>query len=269
MAASQYTSQSKLFLSWFGRAEAGERPYWLARQAFWRLPYNWRRPLFALLAPGVYRRWQALRKYQTVDSNETSLLPFDQYSCIFVHIPKCAGVSVSKALFGNLGGGHCSITQYQLIFEKRLYEAYFKFAFVRNPWDRLVSAYAFLAQGGLNQRDEQWFQENLSAYPDFGSFVRGWINPRNIYTYYHFVPQYVYLCEPGSLSPGVDFLGHYESIDQDFQVICRSLGLNSSLSRSNVTARRDRDYRTYYNAETKSIVERVYQKDIIAFDYGF
>ena len=31
-----------------------------------------------------------------------SIKAFDYYECVFIHIPKAAGISVSKTLFGNL-----------------------------------------------------------------------------------------------------------------------------------------------------------------------
>ena len=56
-----------------------------------------------------------------------SMDAFDHFKCVFVHIPKAAGVSVNKALFGNLAGGHQSVKEYQEIFKKETYQSYFKF----------------------------------------------------------------------------------------------------------------------------------------------
>src|SRR5579864_4267416 len=42
--------------------------------------------------------------------------PFDEHRCIFVHIPKCAGVSICTSLFGNLAGGHTDLRTYELVF---------------------------------------------------------------------------------------------------------------------------------------------------------
>jgi hypothetical protein len=48
---------------------------------------------------------------------------------IFVHVPKCAGVSISEALYGNLGGGHTTINEYLYIFSPAEIELFFKFTF--------------------------------------------------------------------------------------------------------------------------------------------
>ncbi len=76
--------------------------------------------------------------------------------CIFIHIPKCAGVSVCQSLFGNLGPGHLTLRQHQEVLDSRTFDSMFKFSFVRNPWDRLVSAFYFLKQGGYNEADANW-----------------------------------------------------------------------------------------------------------------
>jgi len=123
---------------------------------------------------------------------EKSLKPFDRHRCIFVHIPKTGGVSISKSLFGNLAGGHMTIERYKIIFTKDEFDQYFKFTFVRNPWDRLVSAFTFLKGGGMDERDERWAKMHLSEFDDFESFVKGWINERNIYSKNHFIPQFEY-----------------------------------------------------------------------------
>jgi hypothetical protein len=67
-----------------------------------------------------------------------------------VHVPKTAGVAISLALFGNLAGEHASIRDYQTIYPKSVFERYVRFTFVRNPWDRLLSAFSFLKSGGMN-----------------------------------------------------------------------------------------------------------------------
>lgn len=94
-----------------------------------------------------FKNYQYQRKIITNDSY--SFKPFDESKSIFVHIPKCAGVSINKSLYGNLAGGHTTFDEYIIIFEPKCIENYFKFTFVRNPWDRVVSAYFFLQKGGV------------------------------------------------------------------------------------------------------------------------
>lgn len=148
--------------------------------------------ILQLLPPRVYlqyRWWRLVRRQpQLVAQNKLKreglfhtvygMLGFDELKTIFVHVPKCGGVSINRALFGNLGGGHTSLEEYLTVFSPSEFLSFFKFAFVRNPWDRVVSAYFFLKNGGLNQWDKDWFARELSEYETFESFVRQWLNKK-------------------------------------------------------------------------------------------
>jgi len=231
------------------------------------LPYALRSILYRVVYRSRYKRLAGLRSADT-DSGY-SCKSCDELKCIFIHIPKCAGVSVSNALFGNLGGGHTSVREYQMIFNKAEFEEYFKFSFVRNPWDRLVSTYFFLKEGGLNEQDRDWARNNLMAYNGFDSFVKGWLNRKNIHSYAHFIPQYEFLCLPGSHVPQVDFIGYFENFGRDFAYVADKLGIHPDLQHKNCSATRSKDYKDYYTAETRDMVYKVYKEDIEIFGYSY
>jgi hypothetical protein len=233
----------------------------------WYFPYDGRQHIFKTISPRAHKRFQEMRKFDTEKGR--SLKPFDERKCIFVHIPKCAGVSISKSLLGNLGGGHLRIPHYELIFSKREFEDYFKFTFVRNPWDRLLSAFLFLKKGGANKLDKAWADEHLSCFEDFHAFVTTWVNRRNVNTWKHFVPQYKFVCEPGTQTPKVDFIGYFEHIGDDFTYIQKKLGINSNLQHLNKTGGGKREYKEYYTDTTREIVADVYEEDIRIFRYDF
>ena len=71
--------------------------------------------------------------------------------CIFIHIPKCAGNAVQKSLFGEVVFGHQTIRQYQLALGSSEYRKAWKFAITRDPFERIVSAWRFLKNGGFMQ----------------------------------------------------------------------------------------------------------------------
>ena len=118
-------------------------------QLLWKIPFTPRRYLFQLLRPEFNATLNQLRTINLAELQPTqiSLQGFDKHRCIFVHIPKCGGISVGRALFGTYYGNHMNALTYQLIFDKSTYDAYFKFTFVRNPWSRLFSAFHFLRNG--------------------------------------------------------------------------------------------------------------------------
>jgi hypothetical protein len=100
------------------------------------------------------------------------LRPFDDLECIFIHVPRCAGTSVSSGLFGRPSGTHINARMFQTVYSRGEWERYFKFAFVRSPWDRLLSAFRYLRKGGSIESDRTWARENLVPDEDFGDFVR-------------------------------------------------------------------------------------------------
>jgi hypothetical protein len=211
------------------------------------------------------RRYRHLKALRTRESGGYSLIPFDRHRCIFVHIPKAAGVSVSKKLFGCLGGGHPPIADYAHVFSPAEFKDYFKFTFVRNPWDRLLSAYMFLAKGGFNEGDAEWAKRNLAPYANFRDFVKGWVNEKNIWSKQHFYPQSYFLTLNGEIA--VDFVGRFENIDSDFEVVAQRLGLDNRLDHLNSSGKKN--YRDYYDEECADVVASVYREDIALFGYHF
>lgn len=198
------------------------------------------------------------------NKGDFSLKPFDQHRCLFIHITKTAGTSVAKSLFEYLPY-HYTAVDYRVIYGHRDFDDYFKFAFVRNPWDRLYSAWRYLAAGGWNDDDRQWYQDNLSRYPDFESFVNEWLNDDNILKHRHFWPQSRFTCDSKGLL--LDHVGYFETLEQDFNIIASRLGIDVKLGKHN--ANPGKDYRDAYTDEMQQRVAHVYAKDIELFGYRF
>lgn len=212
----------------------------------------------------LHAKDQIARQRET--RSASSYKPFDDKQAIFVHIPKCAGIAVNHALFGNLAGGHTTLDHYIDIFEPGAFQRYFKFTFVRNPWDRLVSAYHFLKAGGMNRWDKDFYARELSHLPDFRSFVLEWLKPDKLYRHHHFTPQYHYLFDR-YFKVGVDYIGQLENIESDFSEVARCIGTVADLGRANRSRRSD--YKDYYDQETREHVALVYAADISLLGYTF
>lgn len=230
------------------------------------LPHKIVYPLYRFLLP---LRFQELQKYRHLEAGlkDRSLKGFDERKCIYIHIPKTGGVSISHALFGNLGGGHRTITSYYKVFSPLELKQYFKFTVVRNPWDRLVSAYFFLKEGGFHDNDQVWQKNNLEKFETFEDFVLKWVNHKNIYSYIHFIPQFAYINNFGKIL--VDKIYKIEEIKDGIADINRRLELDMTLTKRNQTHGRGENYREYYTERTKNIVEDVYKNDIQNFGYSF
>jgi hypothetical protein len=188
----------------------------------------------------------------------------DQYRTIFIHVPRTAGTSMSRALFAT-GSRHVTYERY-LQANRRKFDAYFKFAFVRNPWDRLVSAYLFLQKGGMDAKDARFFAQHLASYPSFEKFVLEWVNESNVLLYDHFIPQHRFICDARDRIM-VDFVGRKENLELDFAYVASRMGRPAALPHINKVEHRH--YSTYYNEATRAIAERVYIRDIRIFGYSF
>jgi hypothetical protein len=209
------------------------------------------------------RYWRELRTFTYKDH---TLQPFDQHRCIFVHVPKTGGWSISQSLFNSGTGGHRSAMEYKQIFGEATFNSYFKFAFVRNPWDRVVSSYFFYKKGG-NTGFHHWAQTHLLEYGNFESFVRGCFKREGVYDHKHLIPQHQFLCDE-TQALAVDFLGRFENFEEDFTRLRQRLGgLGSELRHLNATKRSD--YRDYYTDETRAIVAQAYRTDLALFGYEF
>ncbi len=212
-------------------------------------------------------RFAEQQRMRSVTTDEGySYKPFDDKRSIFVHIPKCAGVSVAKALFGNLAGGHTTLDEYLDIFEPRCIMDYFKFTIVRNPWDRLVSAYFYLRDGGFGSTDRNFFERELSEFRGFDAFVHGWVNRSNIWRWYHFRPQYHFMLDRRE-RVALDFVAFFENLNDDFRYIANRMGLDCRLPKSNESTHSL--YADHYDKQTRNIVADVYADDIRMLGYSF
>jgi len=194
----------------------------------------------------------------------------DQLHAIFVHIPKTAGTSVARALFG-IGTRHVPLSRF-LAVDPEKYARYFKFAFVRNPWDRMHSAYSYLAErvGRHHNEDAQWASAHLEGLSTFEQFITSLDDPRRrreVMTWVHFRPQCDWVRIVGRGGMGCDFIGRFESLEGDFEAVRRRLGVDATLP----MLRRGRGvpYREVYSRAMVDRVGKWYEEDVSTFGYRF
>jgi len=166
----------------------------------------------------------------------------------FIHIPKTAGYSVTEWLMKKLKGS--IIRGIHLSTKMTLVKTPETFTVVRNPWDRVVSLWAY------------WNKVRKTNVP-FDDFVR------NLHTYKFNENSWFTFDQPQKawIPDGVTYLLKFETLDQDFVQIQTLLGCTDPLPRVN-TSQHD-DYHTYYTDETRDIVSQVFKDDIEAFGYVF
>lgn len=187
---------------------------------------------------------------------------FERHSCIFIHVPKCAGSSVKRALFPGRTHGHMPLWFYERNFPE-FFNSAFKFCFVRNPLDRAYSAYRYLRSNKGIERDLPAHQV-VVRYDSFDSFVQKWLCEENAERQIHFAPQWRFLCDSlGQVR--MDFIGRQESMGEDFLHVCHRLGVETSIDLSNVSPMQPEGQ----GFETRTIdrIRRVYERDYEILDY--
>lgn len=114
---------------------------------------------------------------------------------LFFHIPKAAGTSVVRALYGNNGVGHFPATVLKKA-DPKYFDKAFRFTVTREPYDRLVSAFEFARQGGTE--DVPFFAgHDMGDFPqDFDTFVLEWLTKADFTQCdYVFRPQSWFVCD--------------------------------------------------------------------------
>ena len=236
-----------------------------------------------------------------------------KHRCIFIHIPKTAGMSIENSFLKSLGlkfyRGQCPslllvynqdksigppslahLTPFQYVdhsyLSKELFESYFKFSFVRNPWERIVSIYKYFKY------------HKMMTFEDFLKVIFPYLWKER----YDFVrPQVDFLYDRNG-NQIVDFIGRFESLKKDMDTVKTKLAhpladlshINKPPGAHNWYSRWtmrfifkqlkknpglfkhlylfspvNKNYREYYTPVAQKIVESYYQEDIERFKYEF
>ena len=198
-----------------------------------------------------------------------------------IHIPKTGGSAIRLALDLPQFGVHKMYHQFRDTLGDQ-FGQYFTFAFVRNPWSRFVSFYNYVRMEenqyhSVHHPEQALYGKNrfydLFIKCDFSEAVHHLINGRlrhyKSQVFFLMDPQFKWVCdENGHVL--VDFLGRFESLDQDYAKICSHLHLpNHPLQKINSSGAQPNAYRDYYNAETKHLISCYYEEDIDIFQYTF
>lgn len=243
------------------------------------LPNNMLRRQFFRIAFSLPRRvrWRLFRQFGGREKKwvqwiydgdgEYSLRRMRELNCIFVHIPKAAGIAVTHALFGNKGAAHASVGDYLSVFGSKWFDQAFKFTFVRHPVRRVVSAYDFLRRGGLHDDDRRFANEHLRQYATIDEFVAHGLDRPNVRNWNHFRDQTGFLTDPRTGALNVDFIGRVETIEKDFEAICSRLGVSTALKRENARADANEDPTLKLSPASTEKIRQVYERDFALLGY--
>ncbi|MCT2401012.1 sulfotransferase family protein [Novosphingobium mangrovi (ex Huang et al. 2023)] len=148
-----------------------------------------------------------------------------------------------------------------------------RFAFVRNPFDRLVSCYSEKIRP---DGDSENFVNGISkvlepfgvfhAEMSFEEFALAAIAIPDIDADPHWRSQYTFLID-GRGRMAVDFIGRFERLSEDFEIVRKRIGSDVSLPHLLKSERSS--CRDYYSSDLTERVRQRYERDLSTFDYGF
>ena len=192
---------------------------------------------------------------------------------LFVHIPKTAGNSIQSVLrdysedqivalrseqdgierFGLRNPNykirkHSTLAEYRMALGDEQFRSLYKFACVRNPWDRMVSYY-FTPTQHFGQLDRKEFRKVISKALSVADYLR---------------------LDKGDGDPfaNVDYIIRFESLADDFRVVCTTLGIAAPPLPQYNRSSRER-YSKYYDDELRELVRKRFAPEIERFDYTF
>lgn len=200
------------------------------------------------------------------------------HKCIFVHIPKCGGTSIEDVIWPEprstsdlwMGfiskyrnkyqtGGlqHLLATQIRQEVGEEIFNNYFKFTIVRNPWDKAISQFFYMAQRP-DLREYIGMEEN----DPFKKYLE--LTEKKLHVQWE--KQYKFFQDDND-DTIVDYIGRLETMQKDAATIFERLGINAEIPHVNAT--RHKHYSEYYDDESRETVREMYKDDIRLLNYSF
>ena len=171
---------------------------------------------------------------------------------------------------------HITAKQYnEFLYNKKLYDiwdSYFKFAFVRNPWSYMVSLYTMFVHRPYFKRKHKHFRKKPPR--DFCDFVKVFANRDEPFCPLqdeHMFNQIDWITD-ASGKVIVDYIGKLENLQNDFDNICNKINISRvKIPRMNSSHRQKlhQNFRDYYDNKTIDVVGEIFKRDIEYFGYTF
>ncbi len=226
-----------------------------------------------------------------------------KYPLIFFHIPKNAGKSICRALKIDKEYHPSNLNQTVLLgddiknsYTDQQWAQLFKFTIIRNPWDRMVSLYHFRKKENdlliRLQNEGLWNPQNGDISQEGWTFKKWLLEPKvtgvkdhknfmnfkNILkqqpqssNFFRSAAEYINQIDLITDNNGmlyVDYIIKYENLVEEFNNMFKYLELTPPelpiVNNSN-----HKNYKEYYDKETKTLVDRLFSKDINYFGYEF
>lgn len=172
----------------------------------------------------------------------------------FLHIPKTGGTMLAQVLKkSGISTGHG--------FVKSKPDAY-TFTVIRNPFERIISCFCYLQQGGCWTGDV----EDAAKYDITNNNFKNWIklvyeNPEKYFQQQHVMPMAKRI---GDIK-FFDKIALYENLEQETKNLHEMI-FGKALDIVPVVNKTERrHFQQYYDEETKNLVQKLYEEDITIY----
>lgn len=184
----------------------------------------------------------------------------EQHEFIYIHPPKTGGTSIEKLFIADADKTDVPHKhKYADFFWQPQYKGWYTFGTVRNPWDRMVSYYAWRIKKQLP----------MFGATDFKDWLEFITNPEEYSQYqesnWHFVTA---IDNMANMLLGVENIVRFENFQEDFFKVCEDLRLPRMLL-PHVNKSDRGSYQKFYDEYTMDLVAKAYEKDIDQFKYSF
>ncbi len=209
-----------------------------------------------------------------------------QKKFLFIHVPKTGGNSIQSILknfsedeiitINNHQDGverfelkhrnynttkHFTLYKYKKLLDQNLYNQLFKFATIRNPWDRMISWYFSPHRGFTDWKREEFIKlinsvQPLRYFVDSSFLIK--ISGKSISL----------TSNKKKLDQDVDFIMKFECLNEDFKKVCETIKIPyTPLPIRNKSHRKHYSY--YYDEELKNTVQKKFYEEINFGGYEF
>lgn len=214
-----------------------------------------------------------------------------KYKFIFIAIPKSASQYIRKIirpylgskdqetckLFDNIqskqypnlkGVGHKSAQQIKKEVGEKIWNSYFKFAFIRDPYERIISIFSFKKRKEIDELKEKKKENTINAIYNQNPFTKTFYHTR-IQSFFKKTQSYWIFDDNNNLM--IDFIGSMNNLHNDLRFIFKKVGLPEYIEKPIINKSIQIDnYNKYYNNTLISLIHNDFSIDLKNFkEYNF
>ena len=210
-----------------------------------------------------------------------------KYKCIFIHLPKTGGEAISSLFkdFDPQIPKHANAMQIRNYLGQEIWDEYYKFTIVRNPFDQVLSMYSHLRKS-LYQKDilkEKYGKTiinpvnacNTALESSFPLYCKTVLKgsqyqketDRKEWPVNHFAPFIEWISDDNGKII-VDYIGKFENLSEEIDYIFKKLD-RPLIQVPKKNRSKHKHYSLYYNQSAIDIVSNHYKKDFEYFKYTF